>query len=284
MFAPAFALIFAASVWGAVWFPYRLLEAAGLPGAAASLLTYLLGLPLLVWLYRQPLAQWLPAWRRLAGLALVVGWTNLSYVLAVIEGEVLRVMLLFYLAPVWTLFFAWWLLGEHPSRRGVWMLALAFSGALVMLYRGGLPLPGNAGEWLGLGSGIGFALSNVLTRRVREIPDGVRGVWVYAGVAVVSLPPSLSLIDAAVLGTLASAQIWWMLAGISALLILATLAVQFGLARISANRAIVILLIELPVVALTGWLWAAESIDMQEWLGATLILLATLMSLRHGHH
>lgn len=281
---PAFSLIFVATTWGAVWFPYRLLESAGLSGALASLLTYLLGLPFLLWLYRRPLARWLPAWRRLVGLALVVGWTNLSYVLAVIDGEVLRVMLLFYLAPLWTLFFAWWFLGERPSRRGVWILALALAGALVMLYRGGLPLPANYGEWLGLGSGIGFALSNVLSRRVRDIPDGVRGVWVYAGVAVVSLPPSMSAFNADTLMALSVGQTWWMLSGISALLILATLSVQFGLARMAANRAIVILLIELPVVALTGWWWAGEAVDLQEWLGAGLILLATLMSLKHGHH
>lgn len=43
-------LLLAASIWGLVWYPYRVLEAAGLPGSMASFLTYGLGvLPLVFW-------------------------------------------------------------------------------------------------------------------------------------------------------------------------------------------------------------------------------------------
>ena len=64
-------------------------------------------------------------WRelRIAGwvgvlLIFSAGWTNFGYVQAIIEGEVMRVLLLFYLAPLWTIFFAHFLLGERLNRYG----------------------------------------------------------------------------------------------------------------------------------------------------------------------
>ena len=47
--APA-SLLLAATTWGLLWYPYRLLEEVGLSGSLASLLTYCLGLPPLLWL------------------------------------------------------------------------------------------------------------------------------------------------------------------------------------------------------------------------------------------
>jgi hypothetical protein len=38
-------------------------------------------------------------------LALLFGWCNFSYTWAVSEGMVMRVLLLFYLSPLWTAFF-----------------------------------------------------------------------------------------------------------------------------------------------------------------------------------
>jgi drug/metabolite transporter (DMT)-like permease len=39
-------------------------------------------------------------------IALVAGGCNLGYVLATVHGEVMRVLLLFYLAPLWTVLLA----------------------------------------------------------------------------------------------------------------------------------------------------------------------------------
>ena len=101
------ALLVTATTWGLVWYPYRILEQAGLSGSVASVLTYLVALPPLLLLALRSRSVADPAERGLLlALALVSGWTNLAYVLAVIHGEVMRVMLLFYLAPLWTVPFA----------------------------------------------------------------------------------------------------------------------------------------------------------------------------------
>lgn len=275
-------LILAATVWGLVWYPYRLLETAGLSGSVASLLTYLIGLPLLVWLAYRTRASSRNERGLLLAMALTAGWTNLAYVLAVIHGEVMRVLLLFYLAPLWTVLFAWLLLGEKAGRAAYLVISLSVAGAYVMLSGGeGLPLPGNQAEWLGLSAGVGFALSNVLTRKISSAPIELRALWVFAGVV------GLSALNAFYEGNLSQVaevvltldvRTWLLLAGIALTLLLATFTVQYGLAHTPANRAIVILLSELVVAALASRMLAGESMDLREWIGGAMIVAATLFS------
>lgn len=285
---PALALIVAATAWGSVWYPYRLLDQAGIAGGLASILTYGISFPLLLWLYRRSMRRWWGLWRSLLILGLVTGWTNLTYVLAVLDGEILRVMLLFYLAPVWTLILAWVMLGEVPDRRGYAVFALAVGGAWVMLDVGhGPPLPTSMGEWFGLGSGMGFALANVLSRRLAEVPEGVRSVWIFAGVLAVSLPVALwelgHTVPTDVVLALGRFESWGWIALIGVVLLTGTHAVQYGLARLPPSQGIVILLFELIVVAITGVMWAAEVIETREWIGGAMILAATLFTARGGH-
>ncbi len=276
-----FALMVAATTWGLVWYPYRLLEAAGLTGSVSSLLTYALGIPpLLVLAGRRAWpARGQAGW--LLGVALSAGWTNLSYVLAVLHGEVMRVMLLFYLAPLWTLLFARLFLGERAGRAGGAVIGLSLAGAAVMLYRGGgLPLPANGAEWLGLSSGFGFALTNVLTRKTRDVPIETRALWVFAGVTLIAAAVAAgeTATAAAIAGL--GADRWLLLAGVTLALLLATFTVQYGLSHVSANRAVVILLFELVVASLSSRWLAGESLDAREWLGGALIVAATLFSIR----
>ncbi|PIX98458.1 MAG: EamA/RhaT family transporter [Hydrogenophilales bacterium CG_4_9_14_3_um_filter_63_34] len=274
------ALLVTATTWGLVWYPYRILEQAGLSGSVASVLTYLVALPPLLLLALRSRSVADPAERGLLlALALVSGWTNLAYVLAVIHGEVMRVMLLFYLAPLWTVPFARLLLNEHAGR-GAWLvIALALAGAWAMLAgEGGFPMPHNAAEWLGLSAGVGFALANVLTRRLKSAPIAVRSLWVFAGVVAVStLYASAEGATPGVLRVL-DGKAWWLVAGIALALLLATFTMQYGLSHTPANRAVVILLAELVVAALSSRWLAGEVMDRHEWIGGAMIVAATLFS------
>lgn len=275
---PVLALLIAATAWGSVWYPYRLLDQAGIGGGLASIATYCLGLPVLWWLHHKAFGQTRHLWKSLLLLAMATGWTNLSYVLAVLNGEILRVMLLFYLAPVWTLLLAWWMLGEVPDRRGFAVFCLALGGAWVMLDVGqGMPLPTSTGEWLGLTSGMGFAFANVLSRRLAEIPDGVRSLWVFAGVIAVSIPVAgFELVTQTHPLVSVESAVWVMF--IAMVLLIATHAVQYGLARLPPNQGSVILLFELIVVAVTSVWWTTEVIEAREWIGGAMILAATLFT------
>ena len=98
---PVASLLFAATMWGVFWIPLRWLEALGLGGVWVTLLIYtgtlIYAVPLII-LHRREITQ---SPGLLIGIALSSGWCNTSFILALLEGEVVRVILLFYLSPVW---------------------------------------------------------------------------------------------------------------------------------------------------------------------------------------
>ncbi len=273
-------LLAGALVWGLIWYPYRALEAAGAGGATSTFLTYLLALLPGLWVFRARLAQMRDAPWLLLGIAISAGICNLGYVLATILGEVVRVMLLFYLAPLWTLMFARLLLGETPGKRGYPVVGLSLAGAIVMLWHpeARLPLPYSLAEWLGLGAGMAFALANVLSRKAAAFDEGIKAIAVWAGVTIVALPVAIlterPLEAVAALDTRA-----WVVAGLVALVLFCVnIVIQFALARTSANRAIVIMLSELLFAAVSAYWLAAEQIGWREWLGGAMLVTAALLS------
>lgn len=275
----------AAFIWGVIWYPYRLLDQTQVSGSLATLLTYAVALGCtLPFFYRQTLAH-RHRWRGLLAVALASGWTNLAYVLAVLQGEIMRVMLLFYLAPLWTIVFARLILGERPHLMGYLVIGLSLAGAVTMLHTGDarLPLPADAAEWLALSAGVGFALANVLSRRIRDVPIGTRSVWVFGGVLAIAALPVLREEGVAEMVAGLDVHAWGLVVAIGLALMLATLSVQYGLAHTPAMQAIVILLTELVAAGLSSWWLAGEVMSAREWLGGAMIVAASLLSGKMEH-
>ena len=279
---PIVALLISASLWGAIWYPYRWLNGMGVSGLMSTFVTYGVALLIGVPLYRRHLKSiWTAKWLWLA-IAISSGWTNIAYVLAVIDGEIVRVSLLFYLAPLWTVLFARLLLGERLSRLGYFIIILSLTGAIIMLWQtdGRLPLPTNAAEWTGLSAGISFALTNVLAKKAAMLSIEAKSIGIWVGGTLVSLP-LLLLHSGGFAAWFAYPPMVWVILGLLALVMIAvTLFMQYGLIHVAANRAIVILLFELIVAALTAYFLAGESLVGKEWLGAAMIMAASLFS---GH-
>jgi drug/metabolite transporter (DMT)-like permease len=271
-------------VWGLIWYPYRLLEQAGVSGILSCFVTYSLPLVAGALVFRRALSQLRGAPPALLWLALASGWTNLAYVLSVIEGEVMRVLLLFYLAPLWTILFARFLLGERLLFHGYLVMLLSLGGGFIMLWQpnAGFPLPGSSAEWLGLSAGVTFALSNVLSRKAQDVSDDLRSLSVWGGVGLVTLLPLIyspvgNSMPLAVVAHLSPA-VWGLLLGLSTAIFLVTVIVQYGLARTPANQAIVIFLFELVVAAVSSYLLAGEALTGREWVGGAMIVVASLFS------
>lgn len=275
-------LFYAASLWGLMWYPYRLLNDAGVGGIASSFITYVVPLLIFGWLHGRELQRARGRWLWLTALGLAAGWTNLAYVLAMLQGEVVRVLLLFFLSPLWTVLFARVLLHEKLNRAGWAVMALAAGGAMVMLWQpdGGLPLPANRAEWLAVSAGVMFAMSNVISRHLGGVTEGAKSVSVWTGVGVLTVlglalhPGELAFIDGA------DGRTWLLLLGVGIAIGSMTYAVQFGLARVPANQAIVIFLFELVVAAVAAYFLSNERMGPQEWVGAIMIVAASLFS---GH-
>jgi drug/metabolite transporter (DMT)-like permease len=282
---PVAGILSGALVWGLIWYPYRVLQETGVGGPLATLVTYTLALLCgafmlpRVWrelhLFHNVRAGW---WA--VGLVFSAGWANLGYVLAMLHGEVMRVLLLFYLAPFWTIIFSYWLLGERLNRYGYLVMALSLSGAAIMLWdpQRGLPLPQNVSEWIGLSAGMSFALSNVVSRRAAHLSVEVKSYCVLLGTVLLTAPlfywqdgghAQLSGIDTQT----------WLILGLLGIAICATgFAVQYGVTHLLSNRAMLLFLSELVIAAISSYFLANEVMQLRDWIGALLIVSASLLS------
>ncbi len=276
-------LLFGAACWGIIWFPYRILAEAGFSAIVSSFYTYSL-VVILAGIY------FAKHWRGLftkplsiVWLAFVAGWTNLAYVLAVIDGEVMRVMLLFYLSPLWTLILAHFWLKERTNFRGIIIISLSLLGAFIMLYdlSGGAtswPLPRNTAEWIALSSGMGFSLTNVITRKSKHLTLRAKSFAVWLGVLVMAALFLPFIKQAIPLPNTFSVNNWLIMLLIATLIIAATLLVQYGVTLITATRASVLFLFELIVAAVASYYLTHEMMAWNEWLGGVLIVIAAIFS------
>lgn len=277
---PIVGILSGALVWGLIWYPYRMLQEAGLSGAFAAMVSYVLAL--LCGTFMLPRAK--QSLRHVGwwavGLIFSAGWSNLGYVLAMLHGEVMRVLLLFYLAPLWTILFSYWLLGERLNRYGYAVMALSLCGAAIMLWQPqqGLPYPQNLSEWIGLSAGMSFALSNVLSRRAAELNVEAKSFSVLLGTALLTIPFIFWQGELISQWQMLNTQAWLILALIGIALSATSYAVQYGVTHLHSNRAMLLFLFELVVAAISSYFLAGEAMELRDWVGATLIVSASLLS------
>ena len=285
---PALALVFNAFTWGVSWWPFRALQAQGLHPLWATVFIYALALAAItVWrpqawgqLWQAPSLWWLVA---------AAGTTNATFNWAVTMGDVVRVVLLFYLMPLWAVLLARALLGERLSPGAGLRVALALAGAAVVLWPagGGLPVPATLAEWLGVLGGFSFALNNVLLRREAHQPAAARALAMFLGGALVSGVLAVAL----ALGTQASvdwvpALAWpWVLGAVlmGGWFLLGNLALQYGAARLPANVTAVVMVTEVLFAAVSALALGAGTLTTPLLVGGGLIVGATLLSARAGH-
>lgn len=278
----ALALIFNAFTWGVSWWPFRWLESHGLHPLWATAMIYALAVAVIV-LARPGAAGHLVRTPRLWWLVLASGTTNASFNWAVTSGDVVRVVLLFYLMPLWAVLLARMLLHERLTRMAGLRIALALAGAMVVLWPAdgsGLPLPRTLPEWLGVLGGFSFALNNVLLRREAAQPESARALAMFSGGVAVSLVLALSLgVSGSVAWPPAPALAWALPALALALAFLAgNLALQHGAARLPAHTTAVIMITEVLFASVSAVALGAGTVTPALALGGGLIVGAALLA------
>lgn len=278
---PIFALLLNALVWGVSWWPFRQLAALGLHPLWATALIY--GLSLLC------LLLWRPgAWRSLAAhpalwfLMLASGLTNVGFNWAVTVGDVVRVVLLFYLMPAWSILLAWWLLGEKPTRAALLRLVMALVGVMLVLKKpdSPWPVPSTAADGLALMGGFCFALTNALLRKLQHTPDASRAVAMFAGGTLMATGVALAGMAYNIVPALPALSTAWLSLGLllGAAFLAGNLALQYGAARLAAHQTALIMLSEVVFASLSAALLGAATLGGRTLAGGSLIILAALLA------
>ncbi|VVC85620.1 DMT family transporter [Sideroxydans sp. CL21] len=273
------ALLAGSVFWGLFWWPLKSLSMFGIQGGIVQVYAFGLSVLLLLPFVWNNLAQLRGQIRLILLIAALGGWATAALVTSLAAGSVVRVMLLFYLAPVWTILAARIFLGEAFTRLRLIALGLALAGLAATL--GGPEIfstPLSAIDMLALSSGLAFAFNNVAIRVGHGLPDTVRAVAINAGCALISFgfmcreAKPMQTLDVMQLGILSALGLFWVLPG--------TLATFYGVARLDAGKAAILLLAELVVGVFSAVLIGGEQLSMQEITGGFLILTAAIIEAR----
>jgi len=282
---PALALTFNALVWGTSWWPFRELQAQGLHPLWATVFVYLLAVIVIAVLRPRAFAQVLRA-PALWLLVFASGATNAAFSWAVVIGDVVRVVLLFYLMPLWAVLLARLLLNEALTRAAGLRVAIALSGAAIVLWPEGrsgwdaVPLPRTLPDWLGIAGGFSFALNNVMLRREAQRPEEGRALAMFVGGVLVAGTLALTLAaQSRMPWPPAIAPSWAGLASaLAAVFLLSNWALQFGAARLPANVTSVVMLAEVVFASLSAVAWGGAQWSASLVMGGALIVSAAVLA------
>ena len=278
---PALALVFNAFVWGVSWWPLRAFEAHGLHPLWTTAIVFVIAL-LAISIARPEVWRELLRQRSLWWLVAAAGTTNATFNWGVTVGDVVRVVLMFYLMPVWAVLLGRVLLGEAIRASALARIALALAGAALVLWpaHGGVPWPSSLGDWLGLVGGASYALNNVLLRREAARSAAARATAMFLGGLAVSLLLALGLTQAGrIVAPPSPAAGWIVAASALALVYLASnWALQYGAARLPAGTTAVIMLSEVLFASASAIALGAAGLEPRTIAGGLLIVAAAALA------
>ena len=218
------------------------------------------------------------------------GLTNVGFNWAVTTGDVVRVVLLFYLMPTWSLLLAWWLLDERPTRGALMRLGLALLGVVLVLKtpESPWPLPQDLPDVLALFAGFCFALTNIWLLRLQHTPESSRMVAMFGGGALMAVACAVL---ATVAGVIPAAQLFavpfesagvsslapWVL-GLSAAFLVSNFTLQYGAARLSAHTTSMVMMSEVVFASVSSVALGASALTWRVGLGGGMIVLAALLA------
>lgn len=276
-----------AALWGLFWIPLRFLDEKGVIGLwAVALVMGILIIPAMLALASTNKLHTLKstdAW--IIGGAL--GLSTVLYFTGIIVSDVIRVVFLFYLLPVWTTLSARILYNEPITRSRLLVIAIALVGLWLLLGGGNsIPLPSNIGDWCGLLAGACWGVSLSAIRGKEDVDAGAMVCTTAIGATVITLAIALllHLMGNTELATLPTVDSWPLVVSITlaftTLLLLPSLVGQvWGAQRIAAPTAALLTMSEILVATVSAYVLVGTELNAISFIGALIIFIAVLIDI-----
>lgn len=273
---PVVVLLFSSTGWGLTWLPLRYFESVGLEGPLLIFIAFTSAVMFLLPIFMQQINYCKEGLHLLLLIVLFGGIANLSFQSALYYGDVVRVMILFYLLPIWSVLGGRLFLGEPIDTLRIVTLAAAIGGGFLIL--GGLDIftrPPDIIDMLAIISGFAFAMNNLVFRAAQSIPVISKVAAMFIGVSVfiglflvfdgeaVDMPSSQTTVLAVLYGV--------------AWLLLITFGTQWGVTHLDAGRASIIIVMELVVAVISAVIILDQPLSAVEMAGAGLVIVAALL-------
>ncbi|MEO1459108.1 MAG: DMT family transporter [Pseudomonadota bacterium] len=179
-----------------------------------------------------------------------------------------------FTSPIWVILLAPLLLGERLTRPGIIAAALGFLGMLVVARPGFSPI--EAGHGAALAAALGFALTNIMTKRLSR-RDGTLCIlfWMTLSQLLMGLlcaaPGGITLVSWALVP-------WTLFVGICGLM--AHLSLTRALTLAPAIIVAPMEFMRLPAIAVAGMLLYGEPLEVAVFVGGALILAGNIVNIR----
>lgn len=281
---PVLVLLCSSIGWGLTWIPIKSIQSMGLPAEQLIFIAFSsAALVLLPVLYHQR-AQWLAAAHLMVLLAIFGGFANMAFQTAMAKGDVIRVTILFYMLPVWSMLGGWWILKEHIDIKRIAALFLCLGGAVCILEAWTV-------DWgsfthidlLALGSGLGLAATNILFRLTPRTPLASKmavmfiGCVIFVGSALLLLPASSPSALTSTTPLPSNTPILLAIAYGLCWIMLITAGSQWAVTRIEASRSAVIIVMELVVSIGSVVIITQVPLEPHELIGGIMVFIAALI-------
>lgn len=281
---PVLILLVASVFWGLSWWPLKSLNQMGFDGPFIIFVAYgllsLAFLPILLHL-RSTLKNHIKPWLL---IVLVGGGANLAFNYALIYGDVIRVMVLFYLLPLWGVLGGKFILKEKVPLLGWLAAGLAISGAFLIV--GGVKLFESPPTWIdfvALISGFLFAMNNIAFRGVQTLPVTVKLSALFIGTTLMSGLLVLNQ-DVVAVPIEFTATAWWLLIAFGlGWLLVSNGGTQWAVTHMPASQSSIIMIMELVAAVISAMLMNGETLNLVEAFGAALILSAACIEALRPH-
>ena len=273
---PVIVLFISAVGWGFTWLPIKILNDMGLDSLHLIFIAFISGAVVMSpWLFKQ-----FKSWQQSIGfmlmIALVGGFTNASFQTAIFYGDVIRVMILFYLLPVWSVLGGRLFLKEKIDAIRLISAVACLTGAFVILDIWHTSWHGISWiDVLAIGAGMGLAATNILFRFTQHIPlmskvsstfigcTLIMGAFLMASTTTTPLPS-----NGATSLAMAYGAIW---------LTLISIGTQWAVTRMEAGRSSIILVMELVVAVVSVALITHAELKLHEMIGGLMVISAALL-------
>jgi len=283
----ALSVALGAALWGLFWIPLRFLDERGVTGLwAVALVMFALIIPAFIALACSRKLHTLKsadAW--LIGCAL--GLSTVLYFTGIIVSDVIRVVFLFYLLPVWTTLAARIIYKEPITHTRLLVITIALIGLWLLLGGGNsIPIPNNIGDWCGLLAGACWGFSLAAIRGKDDVDAGAMVCTTAVGATIIAVVMALLLSNVGLSELVSTPKVesWPLVLGIalvfSTLLLLPSLIGQvWGAQRIAAPTAALLTMSEILVATVSAYVLVGTELNAISFFGAMIILIAVLIDI-----
>ena len=277
---PNLTVIFSCLFWGTYWIPLRSIDSVNSGSVWPLFLSFLLLALILV----KPLIKSITNifinknYFFLAGCFFAALGISL-YSESLLRGEIAKVVVLFYLCPIWGTIFARFILNHSFTIKRIFSIILGIIGLEIIVgFEKGIILPSTTVEWIALLAGLMWAMSMTLFN-LANTTSGVEKTsltaflipFVYLFLCFIpggrnlAIPYSLLSIHPIYIWMILFAIIW---------LLPSILLTYFSVEVLDPGRINILLAFEVAVGFLSSALLTSEIIGFREYIGAIFVVSA----------